>query len=205
MNGGGWSIAKKLRTDIDRAGHVCHSKPRSIGRDGIHDDGMFARFRQKRGNKKNAGTREKQERRDAFCRTAKENSEKKTTRKHCEGSRRPGQRADENEKGVGPAKQRWSSELQTRAYAAVSGLPLRVGGCDENTSQTINPLCHLNRSRCVSRGRGRVVNRYWNDYRFIATPSSASQKGFRRLAGDTKGCVDDNWNSNSDGNGMFMQ
>lgn len=39
---------------------------------------------------------------------------------------------------------------------------------------TINPLCHLNRGRCVSRGRGRVVNRYWNGYRFIATPSCAA-------------------------------
>lgn len=36
------------------------------------------------------------------------------------------------------------------------------------TSQTINPLCHLNRGRCVLRGCGRVVNRYWNGYRFIA-------------------------------------
>lgn len=42
------------------------------------------------------------------------------------------------------------------------------------TSQTINPLCHLNRGRCVSRGRGRVVNRYWNAYRFIATTLRAA-------------------------------
>lgn len=158
----GWSIAKKQRTDIDRAGHVCHSKPRSIGH-----DGLFARVRQN-GTKKNARTRRKTtEARLRVCRTAKKNPKKQR------GSIAMGTVKIE---GLGDEPILWTKMKKVSARRSNGSRANCKRGTrgvgftrDVMKTPTINPLCHLNRGRCVSRGRGRVVNRYWNGYRFIAT------------------------------------
>lgn len=88
-------------------------------------------------------------------------------------NRRTELRADSTEMKKVPVMRVEQTANVVRGYAGVVPGSLPGNAMKTPTSQTINPLCHLNRGRCVSRGRGRVVNRYWNGYRFIATPYRA--------------------------------